>query len=145
MSTKRVRKLSLAQLSDYTGFAMLSATSKHAIKALSFLSLSDETKYFSVDTIAEDCGAPAAFLSKIIKKLAKAGLVETKKGARGGVRRKKDEITFREVCTALDDPIVVENCLLSKSNCNKDAPCPFHDLWVAQRAQIGKFLDRMTI
>src|SRR5260221_10015300 len=54
--------------------------------------------------LAEYHGVPAAYLAKHLQALAKAGVLETVKGARGGYRlaRSPAEITVLEVVEAVD-------------------------------------------
>ncbi len=86
---------------------ILSQGTGYAILALGFIA-SAAGKPLLVRTIASKCDLPAPFLSKIVNKLARAGLVHTQRGVHGGVTlaRTAGEITLCEVCRALDDPIL---------------------------------------
>lgn len=56
---------------------------------------------------------PAPMVSKILKALARAGLVESRRGARGGysLARPLDSISAADVIAALDGPIAITECL----------------------------------
>jgi Rrf2 family protein len=62
--------------------------------------------------LAEYHGVPAAYLAKHLQALARAGLVETTKGPRGGYRlaRPAAEITLLDVVEAIDGETPAFNC-----------------------------------
>ncbi len=87
--------------------------------------------------IAKRQQIPTAFLGKIISQLAIAGLVDTRRGARGGVTlaRSPEQITLLEVVEALEGTITLNPCLIRAGVCPLDKTCPVHDTWAeAQRA-----------
>ncbi len=128
---------------------MLSASSKYALRALLCLAKYQDNSetFMRVDVLSEEAGVPAPYLSKIIKILARKDIVETRRGLTGGVRlgANKKKITFFDICEALDEPIINEECLLSKKACNANAPCPLHHEWKKNREGIYKFLKRAKI
>jgi Rrf2 family protein len=91
---------------------MFNASSRYAISAL--ISLADilPTRFVTVKKLALVSKVPQAYLSKIIKTLAKHGIVTTKKGGSGGVKLDRDVISLYEVCEAFEDSLIVSNCLL---------------------------------
>ena len=60
--------------------------------------------------IAEEQQIPPSFLAKIVSQLSVAGLLQTSRGARGGVSlaRTPEEISFLEVVEAIDGPMNTE-------------------------------------
>lgn len=127
----------MATLSQGTGYAVL---------ALAFTA-SAAGKPMLVRTIASKCDLPAPFLSKIIHKLAKAGLVITQRGVHGGVvlARKAEDITLCEICAALDDPVLEQRCMLGVAECSAARACPAHAFNTAHRAQTMEYLQTTTI
>jgi len=89
---------------------------------------------------------PNAFLGKIISQLAVAGLVDTRRGARGGVMlsRRPDEITLLEVVEALEGTIVLNRCLLHPGACPMDNTCPVHDAWAEAQQALKRVLGATT-
>lgn len=82
-----------------------------------------------VRSIAGSAGVPPAYSAKLIQSLARAGLVRTQRGARGGVwlSRQPEEVTLQEVVEAVEGPTVYSRCLLWPGECPADRPCPMHD------------------
>tara|TARA_Y100001933_G_scaffold130452_1_gene129994 strand:- start:349 stop:840 length:492 start_codon:yes stop_codon:yes gene_type:complete len=125
---------------------ILSQGTGYAILALGFVATA-AGKPLLVRTIATRCDLPAPFLSKIINKLAKAGLVHTQRGVHGGVTlgRSADEITLCEVCAALDDPILEKRCMLGVAECSDARACPAHAFNTRHRERTMDFLRTTTI
>lgn len=124
---------------------VLSTTSKYALKALTTLAAAEGDNFVAVDELAAASGVPAPYLSKLIKALSHAGLVETKKGAGGGVRLGAKSISFYDICSVLHDPIIEQTCLLSRFPCDSRTPCPFHASWRIERERLGKYLKKQKI
>ena len=62
----------------------LSTTTSYAIQALTSLAAPDFPRAMIAD-IARRAGVPAAYLAKIMKRLNDAGIVDSKRGSKGGI------------------------------------------------------------
>ena len=124
----------------------LSQSTGYAVLAMGFIA-SAAGKPILVRTIASTCDLPAPFLSKIVNKLARSGLVHTQRGVNGGVTlaKRADDLTLEEVCNALDDPILEQKCMLGISGCSDTRACPAHEFNKAHRARVLTFLRETTI
>jgi Rrf2 family protein len=125
---------------------MLSQASGYAVSAMAYIAAMGG-KPAQVKSIAEACDAPAAYLAKIINTLARENLVVTQRGVGGGVSLAgaPQQITLRELCVALDDPIVHPRCMLGNAQCSHDRACPAHAFCTAHRQKLAEFLQRTTI
>jgi Rrf2 family transcriptional regulator, iron-sulfur cluster assembly transcription factor len=125
---------------------MLSQASGYAASALGFVAGS-EAKSALVKDIAEATSIPAPYLAKIVQVLSKRGIVRTQRGIGGGVTlaRPPAEITLHDVCVALDDPAVLNRCMLGTAICSDDRACPCHDFWKLNRGEFQDFLRRTTV
>lgn len=125
---------------------MLSQGVGYAITALGCIA-AGEGRSVLVKDIAERGNIPAPYLAKIINALAKRGIVKTQRGVGGGVllARPPGEISLRELCVALDDPSVLESCMLGNAQCSDERACPAHTFWCQKRAQISEFLASTTV
>jgi Rrf2 family protein len=85
----------------------------------------------STATISGAEGIPLPFLTKVISRLATAGLVTTSRGMGGGVSlaRPPEKISLLQVVEAVDGPIVLNHCLLRQGACDRDSHCAAHDVW----------------
>jgi Rrf2 family protein len=89
---------------------------------------------------------PSAFLGKIISQLAIAGLVDTRRGARGGVAlaRPAERITLLDVVEALEGRIMLNPCLIHAGACPLDETCPVHDTWAQAQSALKAVLAKTT-
>ena len=86
----------------------------YAIRAILFLSEKEGNGRSPTNVIAREKHIPPSFLAKIISQLSVAGLVQTSRGARGGVTlaRPSNQINLLEVIEAIDGPIQINECAL---------------------------------
>ena len=126
---------------------MLASTTKYALKALLYLSKESSDSFIQVSLLARRSRVPGPYLAKIMKALGKSEIVVTRKGAHGGIKltRAFDQISLYEVCVALKDPIVRSVCILGKTGCNANNPCPLHAAWSENRQRILRFLHDSKI
>jgi Rrf2 family protein len=125
---------------------MLSQATGYAISALAYIAAMGG-KPALVKGVAEACDAPAAYLAKIINTLSRRKLVLTQRGVGGGVSlaRRPQEISLRELCEALDDPVIQPRCMLGNAHCSHDRACPAHAFCTMHRQELSDFLQRTTI
>ncbi len=66
----------------------------------------------STTELAAVYGVSATIVAKVLKKLARAGLVTSERGSRGGYRlaRPAADVTLRAIVTALEGPISLTFC-----------------------------------
>ena len=124
---------------------MLSVPSKHALKALLTLAEYPRGNFVKVEQLAEEAKLPGPYLSKLLKTLARVGVVDTRKGRNGGVALPDRMVSISEICEAFNDPIVRSYCLLSKTACSSKSPCPLHHQWNKERERIHRFLARLKV
>ena len=81
--------------------------------------------------IAYEQNIPPSFLAKIVSQLSVAGVVQTSRGARGGVTlaRPSNDISLLEVIEAIDGPITLNECVPDPSICPFGDKCPVHKVW----------------
>ena len=84
----------------------------------------------STSKIAEEKDIPLSFLAKIIAQLSVAGLLQTMRGARGGVTlaRSPKDVSLLEVIEAIDGPILINECVNDAYDCSQHG-CPMRNIW----------------
>ena len=84
--------------------------------------------------IAEHDGMPLAYLEHLVARLRKAGLIDSRRGSRGGymLARPAEEITMAEVVEALEGSIAPIECISQSADgsivCSRES-----DRWVVER------------
>jgi Rrf2 family protein len=81
--------------------------------------------------IAQEKSIPPSFLAKIVSQLSVAGLLQTSRGARGGVSLAKppEAISLLDVVEAIDGPILLNDCVGESASCVYDDSCPLKPIW----------------
>jgi Rrf2 family protein len=103
----------------------------YAVRAMVYLAqLSPDTRA-STGMIAKEKSIPPSFLAKIVSQLSVAGLLQTSRGARGGVSLAKpaETISLLDVIEAIDGPILLNDCVGDSSTCSYDDDCPLKPVW----------------
>jgi len=93
--------------------------------------------------ISKTQGVPEKFLAKIFQSLAKAGIVRSHRGVKGGfsLGRQPDRITIREIVEDVQGPYFIAECLNGDRSCKRNN-CPLQPLLrKAQIAIVGVFED----
>jgi Rrf2 family protein len=100
----------------------------------------------STQEIAERQSIPAPFLAKIVSQLSTSGLVDTYRGAGGGVAlaRPASEINLLDVIEALDGPVRLNRCAIEPNACPHNEKCPVHDIWVEVQGDLTRALTSVT-
>lgn len=126
---------------------MLSNACAYGLRAMMHLARQPLSEYISIDNIAEKIALPRAFLRKVMNKLVRAGLVESVRGAGGGVRllREPSNIRVYEIVLAIDGDKRFTRCMLHFDKCNPEEPCAFHAEWAKQREMIQERLQSLTL
>ncbi|TYR80659.1 Rrf2 family transcriptional regulator [Priestia megaterium] len=89
-----------------------SKATNYALHTMLMLVVASPTKPVGVQQLAEDQGVSPTYLSKILTKLVKGGLIVSVSGANGGYRlsKKKDEITFLDILHAIEGNTSLFEC-----------------------------------
>lgn len=120
---------------------------EYAVRAVLFLAGRAEGTLSLISEISEAQEVPKSYLSKIMQHLVRAGLVKSRRGARGGfyLARKPEEITLREAIEAIEGPIFLNVCLIKKGECHRDEFCPVHQVWKEAQKRLFEVLDGKTM
>lgn len=112
---------------------MLSSTSDYALRAILTLAQADTGRPMRADEIARATGSPANYLAKTLNALAKAGIVTSARGPRGGftLALAADELTLARIVDCFDDPRPATQCLLGARACDARHACRAHERWTA--------------
>jgi len=105
--------------------------------------------------IAAHDGLPLAYLEHLVARLRKAGLVDSRRGSRGGymLARPSNEITMAEVVEALEGSIAPIECIsqapdgsiVCARESSADHVCPTKLLWTRVRFSIVNTLRETTL
>ncbi len=110
--------------------------------------LGSESDIVTARDLAHETHLPAPMVMKILKALARHGLLQSVRGAHGGYRlhRRAEEITVAEIITALDGPIGVTECAgTDHTGCSIAALCALRSNWQTINGVVRDALERVTL
>jgi Rrf2 family protein len=111
----------------------------YALRAALYLAALAPGQKAATAEIAERQCIPPSFLAKIIAQLSIVGLIQTSRGARGGVSlsRPADQVSILEIVEAIDGPLSLNVCSDDPADCPCHEDCPLCDLWAESRAELA--------
>lgn len=112
-----------------------------------YLACQPRERVVLISEIAGAQGVPESYLAKIFQDLAKAGLVRSHRGARGGftLARLPEEITLRQVIEAVEGPIALNRCLDPREGCPHSESCVVCRALAGVQETLVDALDAVTL
>lgn len=110
----------------------------YAVRAVVYLSEIGDGERAATSRIAAEQKIPPSFLAKIVSQLSVAGLLQTSRGARGGVSlaRKPEDISLLEVVEAIDGPILLNECVADSGICVFGDTCQMRPVWCDAQSEL---------
>ena len=87
--------------------------------------------YHTARSLAHEVALPLPVVSKILKILARSGVIESHRGAKGGysLRVAPTEINIADMIAALEGPVSMTECSTSAGQCSHEDICSVRDPW----------------
>lgn len=125
---------------------MLSQTGLYALQALLHLAEQGEGVHVSAAVMAQGLGIPATYLAKVLQRLAREGILDSTRGARGGYRLAVDPagLSVAQAVAPFQELRSPETCLLG-GPCSERNPCSAHARRAAWNAAALKILEETTL
>jgi FeS assembly SUF system regulator len=102
----------------------------------------------SAHTLAAASGIPLPTVSKLLSALARAGLLEALRGAKGGYRlaRNPRAISVAEIIGAVDGPIALTQCIEhGPGSCEVETLCPTRRGWHAINEGVRRAFESVSL
>lgn len=125
-----------------------SAKSEYALRAMIDLANNLHRGVIGVREIAARQGVPERFLEQQMTTLKKAGLINSQRGAAGGVHlaRNPEKISIVEIIEALEGHITPVTCVsMDSPDCAKTAHCAVRDLLCKVDLAVKDVLENTTL
>lgn len=120
----------------------------YALRSILYIaSHSDKQQRIRADEIAQELDIPKYFLSKIMEKIARHGVLNSAKGMTGGfsLNPKTLETSLYNLLMLTDTDPGIENCVLGLKECNSKRPCALHEKMKEQKEQLRRLLKNTTV
>lgn len=122
----------------------ISKKTQYGLRAMLFLAQQPK-EIFSLSEISKKEKIPKDFLEKILSKLAKKGLIRTKKGMQGGyfLFKKPSKIKIIEIIEALEGSFDFVKCL--QGFCPFSKNCCAKKFWQKLQRSIKQNISKITL
>ena len=126
--------LRISKLTDY-GTVLLAHLAAH------------DAEVCSAADVASATGIALPTVSKLLKSLARSGLVVSTRGANGGYKlaRRPQQISAADVIDALEGPVSITECSSIDSLCEHEGVCSVGGTWQRINVAIRRALDEVTL
>ncbi|MCC6772119.1 MAG: Rrf2 family transcriptional regulator [Gemmatimonadaceae bacterium] len=124
----------------------LNSTTQYALRAVLYVAEHGGAGPVRVDAIAADLHVPRNYLSKTMHALARAGILKSERGPRGGFQlaRPARQISLGEVAAPFES-MTERRCLFGRATCGWKNPCSAHPRWEAVAAAQRAFFCETTV
>lgn len=126
---------------------LLSKACIYGLRSSMFLATYESGVYVSIKEISEGLDISFHFLTKILQELTGAGILESQKGPKGGIRLSKngEDINLFDIVKAIDGTDLFTECSLGLKGCGTMKPCPLHNKWALRRDSIKEMFEATTL
>jgi Rrf2 family protein len=124
----------------------VSRRTDYAIRILLELARSDGAPV-SVRALAESQDVPYAFARGIQRELVSARLVESRRGAQGGIllARPAEQISLLDVVEAMQGPPSCSVCTSDPGWCKRIGGCSVHGIWSEADKMVSEYLGTKSL
>jgi FeS assembly SUF system regulator len=125
----------------------LSKTTDYGIVLLASLARDPSALPRNARELAECSDLPVPMVSKILKALAREGLLVSHRGSKGGYRlaREPEELTISEMIRVLEGPVALTDCALGPAQCEHETICAVREPWQLISRIVEKALADVTL
>ncbi|MDX1612445.1 MAG: SUF system Fe-S cluster assembly regulator [Candidatus Thermoplasmatota archaeon] len=127
--------LQIARLTDY------------GLILLTHLAQKGEDELMSCADLADETHLPTPTVRKVLKTLAGADLLASKRGAHGGysLARAPEEISVASVIEAMEGPVAITVCSQGPGECELEPLCGVSNNWQRINAALVQTLERISV
>lgn len=125
----------------------LSKLTDYAVVVLAQMALSRDTLHSAV-FLAEKTGLPEPTVAKVLKLLARGGIIVSTRGANGGYKlaAAPEATSMAAIITALDGPIALTACVHGSDECCTHAvACPVKGQWNPVNEAMKNALESVSL
>jgi FeS assembly SUF system regulator len=97
--------------------------------------------------MSESTALPHPVVSKMLKTLAGAALLQSHRGAKGGysLAREPEQVTVADILQALEGPIALMECSAGPGHCGQESSCGVREPWQRINQTVHSALQAMTL
>lgn len=125
----------------------LSKITDYGIVILAHLAKAGPAKTHNAREVACDVDLPFPVVGKVLKSLARRGMLQSHRGSKGGyaLNRPPQDITVADMLTALEGPVALTECNVGPQLCQHEHTCPVRDPWHVINRVVEVALSKITL
>jgi FeS assembly SUF system regulator len=124
----------------------LSKLGDYGTVIMACMALEPERLYRTAE-VASMVGVPLPTAGKVLKTLARGGLLVSQRGAKGGytLARRAQEISIAQIIVAVEGPLGMTECSAMAGLCLQEAGCPVRGNWLRINAAVLHALESVNL
>ena len=137
----------LSKTTDY-GIVLLARLARNADTGDGTAGTSDDVpEPKNARELARCSDLPVPMVSKILKALAREGLLVSQRGAKGGYRlaRPPEDLTVSEMIRVLEGPVALTDCAIGPALCEHETMCAVREPWQLISRVVERALADVTL
>ncbi len=125
----------------------LSKMTDYGIVLLARLARDSSAEPQNARDLAAHSELPVPMVSKVLKALAKEGLLVSHRGSKGGYRlaREPEELTVAEMIRVLEGPVGLTDCAIGPALCEHETMCAVRQPWQMISRVVEQALEDITL
>ena len=125
---------------------MLNQSAEYALRAMLYMAQGGDGAY-KAPAIASALGLPHTYLSKVMHKLVKAGVLRSERGPMGGytLARGAAELSLHDIAAPFQALQPRSQCLMGNRPCDPLTPCAAHGSWRRINDLVAAHLNNTTL
>ena len=124
----------------------ISVSTEYAIHSILYMAMHKTHRIVLVSEIGSAQNIPISYLAKVFRTLAKAGVVRSFRGSKGGytLAKSPDLITMREVVEAIEGRNALFESLGERRGCKAGAECKIRETFQTAHDRMYEELEKVT-
>ncbi|MGH9340001.1 MAG: SUF system Fe-S cluster assembly regulator [Acidobacteriota bacterium] len=125
----------------------MSKQTDYGILLLTHFARNGEGSTYSARGLALEAHLPVPMVSKILKLLAREGLLVSQRGAKGGyaLARRAEKISIAEIISAMEGPIAMTECVDAPGDCRQEPTCAVRSNWQKINRVVSEALGQISL
>lgn len=126
---------------------VLSQTAQYALRIMTSIAVTQGARPVCAKEIAQTIACSPPYVSKVLRKLVKAGLLRAARGHGGGfiLARPAEKVFFCQILEAVYSTKEKKQCIFGWRRCDPKSPCILHFRWSAVSGTFEEWTKKTSL